>query len=129
LELQIGAIVSIGFAGALPSEVFADGDEFHFGRDHSLPRIMQLRDGAAMGRLARSPAHAGKQFEMMPALALLGVFETQKAVVLGTHPPAFIFDAIATIEHPSFAHWRQSHANITFNFGIAPRAARVIDPE
>src|SRR5262249_39548461 len=95
----------------------------------SLPRIMQLRDRAAIRRLAGPPAHAGKQFEMMPALALLGVFEAQKAVVLRAHSPAVIFDAIAAIEHPPLAQRRQSHANIAFDCRIAPGAARVIDAE
>ena len=74
--------------------VFADGDEFHLGRDDALARIPELRDGmAGAERAERLAFRAGEMLEAIPALGLAGEFcvaAREVAVVLRFDLAAFV---------------------------------------
>src|SRR5207247_179736 len=82
-----------------------------------------------IGGLSRFPPDARKQVEMVSPMALLGVFEGQETIIFRTHASAFILDARAALEHPGLPQRRQSHAHVTFDFRIAPRALCIVYAE
>ena len=129
LKLQMRAIFAMGCAGAFAAEVLANCDELHFRCDNPFTRVMQLRDRAAVGRLPRFAPDARKQLQTMPSLTLVGVPGTQKTIIFRAHASAFVFDAVAALEHPGLPQRRQSHVHVAFDFRIAPRALRIVDAE
>src|ERR1700720_44079 len=114
---------------ALPAEVFADGDEFHFRRNDAALRIMHLRHARAFlraqGRAAQRRKILEASFRFLTRL--VGGVEGQIAVVDGFQSPAFIFFNVTTRYDPFVTQSGQTFAHVATNRGIAVRAAGVID--
>ena len=126
LEPDVSPAVG-GFESLLAAEILASRDKLHFGCDNSLPRVMDLTDGAAIRCLARSAANSRKDFQAVASRALLSVFVAEISVVFGLHITAGILDGIAALKNPGFAHRRQAAVNVALHLGVAPRTTRVVN--
>jgi hypothetical protein len=117
------------------AHVFADGDEFHFGRNDALARVVELGDRCAFGRAQRLAAFGGEAGEFLEAVGALGlrgvfgVFLGEVAVVLRLHRAALIFLDVVAGENPVAAEGGKALLHGAGEGGIAPRAGAVIDPD
>ncbi|MCG3163193.1 MAG: hypothetical protein JMDDDDMK_04576 [Acidobacteria bacterium] len=115
----------------LPSEVFTDGDEFHFGSDDAATSVMHLRDGVAGPGAQRLPAQSRKLFELASGFfaCVSGFFNRAVAVVFGFDRAAFVLFHVAASDDPLAAQGGQSVAHVALERGIAPRAACVVNAD
>ena len=123
--------VATEFGDFCAAHVFADGDEFHLGRDDALAGIPELGDGVAGGRAERLAAEAGK-FEEAVALGLAGVFGVvagEVAVVLWLDLAAFVFAHIGAGFDPLGAEGGEALGDIAIEILVAPRTRGVIDAD
>ncbi len=100
LEVKIRAIALRGFERLLSAKILADRDELHFRSNDAFARVRELCHGAAIRSLSRLALQAWERFQPYAALAFLGVFEAEVAVVFRTNPAAYILDGVGAIENP-----------------------------
>ena len=97
--------------------IFADGDEFHLGRDDALARIPELRDGMAGAGAERLRAlfSAWEMVEAIPRSALAGEFfvaAREVAVVLRLHFAAVVLGDVPSLAIHSARKARKAFARV-----------------
>src|SRR5213593_3923758 len=85
-----GCVMSHPLLQQFESLVFADGNEFHLGRDDALARIPELGDRMTLARAKRLalPACQSREFQEAIAPGLAGIFSVlagKVTVVLRSH--------------------------------------------
>ncbi len=112
------------------SEVFADGDEFHLGRDDAAARIMHLRHAGTWLRAQRRATQRGKIFEAIPFFflpRLVGRIKSQIAIVDRLQLASLILLHIAARKNPMTTQRRQTFTHIAIDGRIAPWPTRVVN--
>ncbi|MNK87103.1 hypothetical protein D3C87_1070320 [compost metagenome] len=107
-------IQQAGGAGHFKFHVFADGDEFHLGRDDALTRVVHLRDvGPGLG--AARVVDVGK--------AQLGQFRIGEALATEVGTQAGQTLSVATVVDPRRTHIGQAFADVDHHvrIGVGPR--------
>src|SRR5438552_13697965 len=109
--------------------VFADGDEFHFGRDDALACIPELTHWMTGARAQWAAFFAGEMFKAVAAFGAareLFVTAREVAVVFRLHVAAFVFGDVVALQNPIATQRGDSIFDIAIKTGIAPHAARVV---
>src|SRR5438093_5089303 len=128
LEAKVGTIIAGGFIRLFASQVLANSNELHLGRDDPFARVRQLSNGQATSGFSGRTLESRKRFQPHPALALRRVFEAQITVVFRAHGAAFIFDGIASVENPLEPKRAHALLYIAKLVRITPGPARVVYP-
>ena len=126
LEAKIRTIIARGFIRLFASEVLANSNELHLGRDDPVACVCQLGNGHAASGFPGGAPEPWKRFQSHPALTLRRVFEAQITVILRAYGPPFVFDGVAAVENPLEPERAQPLVDVAKLAGIAPRPARVI---
>ena len=107
------------FAGGLQLHVFPDRHKFHFRRDDSLPRIVQLGNRSPLGTAGLTPPTRKLLLARAVAVAL--------AVVLRTNLPPWIRLGVSPLLDPCRPRGGQPLPDVRGKVRIPPGSARVVD--
>ena len=117
------------------SMVFTDRDEFHFGRDDSLARIVQLRDWmrfrakrcSARGRPVSIECRVLDVERWAFSVRIRSMRVRKPAIIDRLNFAPFVFLDIAAAAYPFCAQRRKSLRDIAMKIGIAPWPAGVVN--
>ena len=135
-----GGIQSIGGIGiavvarpeGVPAQIFADGNEFHLGRDNALPCIPELGDGV-VGGTERFAFQARVLLQPVSGLFVFVEFASvllgEVAIVLRALVAAFIFLPVTTGQDPLPSQSGESFGHFAAEVGISPGAGAIIGPD
>ena len=111
--------------------VLANGDELHLGRDDSMARVPELRDGMPRRRAQGTTPKPGELDEpvALGMARVLGVLLAQVAVVHGTGRAALVLRRVAPSQDPIASQRREPMGHVAFKLGIPPRAGAIVHPD
>ena len=125
-------MIADGFEFLKATHVFADGNEFHLGRDDALIGVPFLGDGMGLG-FKGFAFEAGVFLEFVfggfVLVVFLGVGVGEVAVVLGFDLATVVFLDIVAVENPLAAEGGETFADVAFEIGITPGAGAVVNTD